>query len=129
MAENEVNEQLEKRAADAPQPDPIADRSFSVPLLVSALLLVVVMVWSMWDEVIGQRPWKAYQKDFVEKYTAYLERVKAKQGKSEKEMKSSPDYQALKDKYDAEMENAKPRVNEINARITKLDAKITDITP
>jgi cytochrome c551/c552 len=129
MAENAGNEQLEKRVANAPQTDPIAERSFSVPLLISALLLIVVMVWSMWDEVIGQRPWKAYQKDFVDKYTAYLERVQTKQGKSEKELRASAEYQELKNKLDAETENSAPRVKDINTRIAQIDAKLTDITP
>lgn len=128
MAENEVNEQLEKRAADTPQPDPIAERSFSVPLLISALLLIVVMVWSMWDEVIGQRPWKAYQKEFVEKYTAYLERVQAKQGKSEKDLKATSEYQELDAKYKEEDAKAKPRREELEARIAKIDTKLSDIT-
>ncbi|MBI3653942.1 MAG: c-type cytochrome [Acidobacteria bacterium] len=129
MAENEVSEQLEKKVADAPPPDPIAERSFSLPLVISALLLVVVMVWSMYDEVIGQRPWKAYQKDFVAKYTSYLEKVQAKQGKSERELKASAEYQELEQKYQDEEAKAKPRVAEINARIQKIDVQLADITP
>jgi cytochrome c551/c552 len=129
MAENEVNEQLEKKSADAPQPDPIAESSFSVPLLVSALLLIVVLVWSVWDEVVGQRPWKAYQKEFVDKYTAYLERVQTKQGKSEKELRATPEYQELAEKYKEEDEKTRPRLKEINARVEKIDQQLTDITP
>jgi cytochrome c551/c552 len=127
MAEKEVNEQLEKKSADAPQPDPIAERSFSGPLLISALLLVVVMVWSMWDEVIGQRPWKAYQKDFVAKYAARLERVKSTQSKSEKELKDTPEYKELATTLEDERQKAAPRLTEIQTRIKKIDQQLDDI--
>jgi cytochrome c551/c552 len=127
MAENEVNEQLEKRAADAPQADPIAERSLSGPLLISALLLVIVMLWSMWDEVIGQRPWKAYQKDFVAKYGDRLERVKATQSRSERDLQANPEYQELQAKLKEETDKATPRFTEIQNRIKKLDQQLSDI--
>ena len=65
MADNTQSEQLEKRAPDVPEQDPIADRSLSVPLLVTALLLMLTLIWSLYDELLGQRPWKQYQKDYV----------------------------------------------------------------
>ena len=128
MAENEVNEQLEKKSADVPQPDPIAESSFSMPLLISAILLVVVLVWSVWDEVIGQRPWKNYQREFVETYTSYLERVQTRQGKTEKELRATPEYQEIAAKYTEESEKARPRLTEISARIKQIDQQLKDIT-
>jgi cytochrome c1 len=127
MAENEVNEQLEKKSADAPQPDPIAERSFSGPLLISALLLMAVLLWSMYDEVIGQRPWKAYQKDFVEKYAARLERVKSQQNKSETELRKTAEYKELETKFEEESTKAKPRLTEIQTRIKKIDQQLDDM--
>jgi hypothetical protein len=90
MAENTQSEQLEKRAAETPEPDPIAESSMSGLLLIFSLLLIVTLVWALWDEVEGQRPWKGYQKDFVSKYSDYLHKAKKRQGNSEKEVKSSP---------------------------------------
>src|SRR3977135_3367176 len=100
MADTTQSEQLEKRAPDAPEPDPIADRSMSGALLISSLLLVVTLVWSLYDEVVGQRPWKSYQKDFVSKYGKYLETAKERQGKSEGEVKNSPEYQELNQAFE-----------------------------
>ena len=51
----------------APAPDPIVSRSTSAILLVSALLLTGVLVWSLYDEVYGMRPWKSYQQSFVKR--------------------------------------------------------------
>src|ERR1051325_2025668 len=95
MADTTQSEQLEKRAPDAPEPDPIADRSMSGALLISSLLLVVTLIWSLYDEVVGQRPWKVYQKDFVSKYSEYLDTAKERQGKSEKDIKEKDEYKAL----------------------------------
>jgi hypothetical protein len=79
MTDTTQSEQLEKRAPDAPEPDPIADRSMSGALLISSLLLMVTLIWSLYDEVVGQRPWKGYQKDFAAKYGDYLETAKKRQ--------------------------------------------------
>ena len=129
MAENEVNEQLEKRAPEAPQPDPIADRSFSVPLVVSALALMLVLLWAMYDEVIGQRPWKDYQREFVSTYAARLERIRDRQARSERGLKDTPEYQELESKYKEEESKARPRLSEINARVRQINQQIEDITP
>ena len=128
MADTTQTEQLEKRAPDAPEPDPIADRSMSGALLISSLLLVVTLIWSLYDEVVGQRPWKGYQKDFVSKYGEYLETAKERQGKSEKEVKASPEYQDLNRAYEEARDAAKAETDPIDAQVKKLDAKSTAVT-
>jgi cytochrome c2 len=128
MADTTQSEQLEKRAPDAPEPDPIADRSMSGALLISSLLLVVTLIWSLYDEVVGQRPWKTYQKDFVSKYGEYLETAKDKQGKSEKEVASSPEYQDLDQAYKDAARAAKEKTDPIDAQVKRIDAKITAVT-
>ena len=128
MADTTQTEQLEKRAPDAPEPDPIADSSMSGALLISSLLLVVTLIWSLYDEVVGQRPWKGYQKDFVSKYGEYLETAKERQGKSEKEVKASPEYQDLNRAYEEARDAAKAETDPIDAQVKKLDAKSTAVT-
>ena len=36
--------------------DPVVSQSLSFPLLISALLLVITLLWSLYDEVYEQRP-------------------------------------------------------------------------
>ena len=62
MAETPDTDKLAKRDAtpDAPAPDPITSYSTSNILLICALLLTGVLVWSLYDEVSGRRPWKDY---------------------------------------------------------------------
>jgi len=57
----------------------------------------------------GQRPWKSYQKDFVSRYGEYLDTAKERQGKSEAEVKTSPEYQELGQAYQEEAAAAKAR--------------------
>ncbi|MFY9610078.1 MAG: c-type cytochrome [Blastocatellia bacterium] len=128
MAENNPSEQLEKRAPDAPEPDPIAESSMSGLLLISSLLLVVTLVWSVWDEVLGQRPWKSYQRDFVSRYSEYLEQAKKRQGRSEAEIKSSPEYQELEDAFKEEFAAAKEKTDPIDAQVKKIDEEIVAVT-
>ena len=60
-----------------------------------ALIMTVTIVWALYDEVFGQRPWKGMQREFVSRYTFFLESIKDKSGKSETEIKQSPEYQQL----------------------------------
>lgn len=123
------SEQLEKRAPQTPEPDPIADRSMSGPLLISSLLLVVTLIWSLYDEVVGQRPWKAYQKNFVQIYSDYLEGAKRRQKNLEQAVKDSPEYQELEQEFQSASATARQRTDPIDAQVKRIDQKIDDITP
>src|ERR1043165_846998 len=128
MSDTTKSEQLEKRAPDAPEPDPIADRSMSGALLISSLLLVVTLIWSLYDEVVGQRPWKMYQKDFVSKYSEYLDTAKERQGTTETQIRATPEYTALNDEFNSVDADAKSKTGPIDAQVKKIDAKINAVT-
>ena len=53
--------------------DPVVHSSLSKPLFISSALLVLSMVWGLYDEVYGIRPWKGYQARFVEALLALPE--------------------------------------------------------
>ena len=129
MAENTQSEQLEKRAADAPEPDPIAESSMSGLLLIFSLLMIVTMVWALWDEVLGQRPWKGYQKEFTSRYSDYLDTAKTRQGKSEKEIKSTAEYQDLEEAFKEASRDAKEKTDPIDAQVAKIGKKTDAVTP
>jgi cytochrome c2 len=129
MADTTQSEQLEKRAPETPELDPIADRSMSGALLISSLLLVVTLVWSLYDEVVGQRPWKSYQKNFVDSYSSYLETAKKRQKNLEQEVKSTPDYQELDQTFKDASAAAKERTDPIDAQAKKIDTRISEVTP
>ncbi|HXG64723.1 MAG TPA: c-type cytochrome, partial [Blastocatellia bacterium] len=131
MAETGGSEQLEKRTIETPAPpapDPIADRSFSMPLLISALALIAVTIWSLYDELFAQRPWRSYQRDFVSMYTDLLEDIKPDQAAAEREVKESEKYQELDRALQDATKAAAPRVKEIDARVAQIDRELNDIT-
>src|ERR1700686_1593486 len=98
-------------------------------LLISSLLLDVTLMWSLYDEVVGQRPWKSYQKNFVDSYSSYLETAKKRQKNLEQEVKSTPDYQELDQAFKDAAAAAKERTDPIDAQVKKIDTRISEVTP
>src|SRR5215207_3616864 len=83
-----------------PEADPIVTSSLSAPILLAAVLLLGTLVWALWDEVYGQRPWKDYQQRFVAQYERHLRRVRSRQAaNAEKEVRQSPEYQRLESDF------------------------------
>ena len=64
-----------------PPDDPITSYSFTLPLLIASLLLIVTVAWSFWDEVYGLRPWRSYQSRFSSAYSKYLDKAVQNQKK------------------------------------------------
>src|SRR5215469_10025559 len=124
-----ADEQLEKREPQAPPKDPVADRSMSGLLMVFSIFLIVTLIWALYDEVYGQRPWKAYQKDFVQLYSKYLEKIKPSQKEQEQTIRDSDDYRKLDDAAKAADGEAAPRLKEIQARVDIIDRQLADISP
>ena len=62
--------------------DPVSTQSLSLLLLVVSLLLVFSLVWAVYEEIYGLRPWKNYQQRFVKLYAQFLLKTKPKQAKS-----------------------------------------------
>jgi hypothetical protein len=56
--------------------DPVVAQSLSALIVVFSLLLILSLVWAVYDEIYGLRPWKGFQHQFVTKYTLLLEKMK-----------------------------------------------------
>src|SRR5882724_6872706 len=112
----EPTESLVKKEAE-PQRDPIVRTSTSAIILVCTLLLIGVSAWALYDEAYGQRPWKGIQREFVKRYTAYLKSIRKDAGKSEAEVKETPEYQQL----DAD---AKAAVDKVRADVAEKDRQV-----
>jgi cytochrome c2 len=121
-------ESLIRKEGELPAHDPIASHSTSGWMLVSALLLAISIAWALYDEAFGQRPWKGMQKEFVSRYTRYLDSIKANAGKSEKEIKESPEYQQLDAEYNAAAQQVKAESDQITAEVQRVQAKLNAVT-
>ncbi|HYE65687.1 MAG TPA: hypothetical protein VD966_08890, partial [Pyrinomonadaceae bacterium] len=128
MADSPDTDALIKREPEAPAPDPIISRSTSGILLISALLLTAVLAWSLYDEIIGQRPWKGIQREFADRYNAYLRSIRGRARQTEREVKESPEYQQLADDAKAAQEAAEPRKQEIDRDVRVIDDQLAAIT-
>src|ERR1041384_6622334 len=106
-------ESLIKREADLPAADPMASRSTSGWMLMSALLLTISIAWALYDEAFGQRPWKGMQKEFVSRYSRYLDSIKAKAGQTEAEVKQDPEYQQLDAEQKAALAEVDPEIKSV----------------
>ena len=49
------------------------EKSYAGLYLFLSFILTLTIVWAVWDEVVGKRPWKLYQSRFSE---LELEKVK-----------------------------------------------------
>ena len=124
----EARESLVKKEPEAPAQDPIVSRSTSGIMLLCALLLTGSLVWALWDEGFGQRPWKNIQQQFVSRYTRYLRSIKSQAGKTEAEVKESPEYQTLDAEAKAAQEQVKPETTEIDQKVVHIQRQLDAVT-
>jgi cytochrome c551/c552 len=107
-----------------PDDDPVVSKSLAPHYLVAMVILMATLFWALWDEDFGQRPWKAFQNEWKDRYTAFLQTARSQSSSSQKDLEGSPEYQALKQAYDQANQNAAPRVREINDKLRDLSARI-----
>src|SRR6266478_4086523 len=88
------------------------------------VVLMATLFWALWDEDFGQRPWKAFQNEWKDRYTAFLKTARSQSSNSQKDLEGSSEYQALKQAYDLAYQGAAPRVREINEKLRDLSARI-----
>jgi cytochrome c2 len=97
-------------------------------MLVCALLLSLVLGWALYDEIYGLRPWKSIQREFVERENAFLTRTQKRAKRSEKEIKSTPEYQQLADEAKAASDKVAPIVKDKDAQVKQIEAQLQAIT-
>jgi hypothetical protein len=110
-----------------PEDDPIVSKSLAPHYLIAMLLLMVTLFWALWDEDYGQRPWKTFQNEWKDRYSAFLKSARSQSSTSEKDVESSPDYQALKQAYEQASKEAAPRIREINEKLHELSVDILTV--
>ncbi len=114
----------EKPISDPTSDDPIVSKSLAPHYFIAMLVLMATLFWALWDEDFGLRPWKAFQHQWKDRYSTFLKGARSQSASSEKDVESSPDYQALKQAYDQASQSAAPRAKEINEKLRDLSAKI-----
>jgi mono/diheme cytochrome c family protein len=107
-----------------PENDPIVNKSYAWHYMIATVILMATLLWALWDEAFGMRPWKAYQHEWKQRYTGFLNTARSKSAASQKEVEDSSDYQKLKETLDQASQQASPRAKELQKQIGDLSAKI-----
>jgi cytochrome c551/c552 len=107
--------------------DPVVSKSLAPHYVVAMLILMATLFWALWDEDFGQRPWKAFQHEWKDRYSVFLKGAYSQSSDSEKGVEGSPEYQSLKLAFDQVNQAASPRSREINEKLRDLSAKILAI--
>ncbi len=55
-----------------PEQDPITGKSYAIHYLIATVILIGTLFWALYDEAWGQRPWKAFQDQWKDRYSAFL---------------------------------------------------------
>ena len=100
----------------------------SAIILISTLLLMASAVWALYDEAYGQRPWRGTQREFTKRYTAYLKSIRKDAGKSEAEVKETPEYQQLADEANASLDKVKSDLAERDKQVAAIQARFAKAT-
>ncbi|MGA2194642.1 MAG: c-type cytochrome [Bryobacteraceae bacterium] len=97
--------------------DPVVHSSLSKALIIWSALLVLSMVWGLYDEVYGIRPWKGYQAKFEKLYHHYLATARLSEADREKLIRSQPEYRMLDRDTQAAEKAATPEASAIDTEV------------
>ena len=116
-----------------PELDPITGKSYALHYLIATVILMGTLFWALYDEAWGQRPWKAFQDQWKDRYSAFLNTARSKSVTSEKDVEQNPDYAALKQAYEKTYQDSKEQaaqarkaVDDVSARLLAVQSVFTD---
>lgn len=116
-----------------PDRDPIVTKSYALYYTVAIALLMVTLFWALWDEAYGQRPWKAFQHEWKDRYSAFLKTARTKSDQSEKEIQQNSEYRELQQDVQqadqaskTQREQIQKQLNDLNARLLAVQSVFTD---
>ena len=116
-----------------PEQDPITGKSFAIHYLIATVLLVATLFWALWDEAWGQRPWKAFQETWKDRYSLFLNTARSKSVASEKDVEKDPQYAELaaavkkaSDDSAAAAKQAREKLDDASGRLLAVQSVFTD---
>jgi mannose-6-phosphate isomerase-like protein (cupin superfamily) len=104
--------------------DPVVSKSLAPHYAVAMVLLMATLFWALWDEDFGQRPWKAFQREWKTRYSTFLKSARTESRDVQKDVEGTADYLKLKQDYEEASKSAAARTKEINEKLRDLSARI-----
>jgi hypothetical protein len=108
-------------------PDPIVGQSLSGPILVFSALMFLALAWAVYDEVVVERPWKAYQRQFARLYDARLKRLAPEQRAAEKGVQAAPEFRKIEEQLKAAETALGPRMKQIDGELSGIRQRLAAI--
>lgn len=104
-------------------------KSYGSVFLLGSALLVVLTLWSFWDDNITRRPWKRQQRGF---YRLDYHKAKAAYEEEDKRLRADPAYQELIKKLEAEQSrlakgDLSQKLTELHREESKADVRFSEI--
>jgi len=116
-----------------PEQDPITSKSYAAHYVIATIILIVTLFWALWDEAWGQRPWKAFQETWKQRYSAFLNTARTNSQTSEKGVEKDPEYAELaaavkkaSDNSAAAAKQARDKLDDASARLLAVQSVFTD---
>jgi len=116
-----------------PEQDPITGKSYAKHYLIATVILVLTLFWALWDEAWGQRPWKAFQEQWKERYSAFLNTARSKSQTAEKDVESSSEYSTLNAELKrasqdtaSQLADIRKKLDDANTRLLAVQSVFTD---
>ncbi len=107
-----------------PDNDPVVTKSYAAHYVIAMVLLIATLFWALWDESYGQRPWKAYQHEWKDRYTAFLKTAKSKSSASLKDVEQDSNYNTLVQDYKQAQADASPRAKQISEQLRDVNGRL-----
>jgi len=116
-----------------PEQDPITSKSYAAHYVIATIILVITLFWALWDEAWGQRPWKAFQEHWKDRYSFFLSSARSKSLDSEKDVEKDPQYAQLaadvkkaSDDSAGAAKAAREKLDDASARLLAVQSVFTD---
>ncbi len=107
-----------------PEQDPITGKSYALHYLIATVILIGTLFWALYDEAWGQRPWKAFQDEWKDRYSAFLNTEKSTSAKSEQSVEQDSQYAALKQEYEKKYQDSKAAGDEARKKLDDASARL-----
>jgi cytochrome c551/c552 len=107
-----------------PEQDPITGKSYAAHYVIATILLIITLFWALWDEAWGQRPWKAFQETWKDRYSAFLNTARSKSSASQKDVENDSHYATLKQDYEKAYQTSKAPAEEVRRKLDDASARL-----
>jgi cytochrome c551/c552 len=108
--------------------DPVTSTSLATFLVIVSVLLTLTLVWALYNEFFGLRPWKSYQREFASRYRSFLVKEIPKQKTAGDAILKSAEYQQLDQQLKAAEAQVKSKTEELDRQIAVMDARFSMLT-